>query len=137
MSKKTNSKNKNDFKTQVVNRLEEIYVNSIYIDDKKYSINKIISIYIKNMKEKFKYLGSTYLINMVKDVENIINNLNINSNYDNIEFVNSILHYCIKSIDYKHNKISIISNLPDYTIFINIIFNRKNVKNTQNCFLNV
>ena len=116
MSKKTNSKNKNDFKTQVVNRLEEIYVNSIYIDDKKYSINKIISIYIKNMKEKFKYLGSTYLINMVKDVENIINNLNINSNYDNIEFVNSILQYCIKSIDYTHKKINVEPIIPDYTL---------------------
>jgi hypothetical protein len=53
---------------------------------------------------------------MVKDVENIINNLTIKSNYDNIEFVNSILHYCIKSIDYTHKKINNLPNLPDYTI---------------------
>ena len=93
MSKKTNSKNKSDFKTDVITKLEDLYEHGLYIDDKKYSINKIISIYIKNMKEKFKLLGPTYLINMVKDVENIINNLSINSNYDNIEFVNSILQY--------------------------------------------
>lgn len=116
MSKKTNSKNKSDFKTDVITKLEELYENGLYIDDKKYSINKIISIYIKNMKEKFKLLGPTYLINMVKDVENIINNLSINSNYDNIEFVNSILQYCIKHIDYTHKKINNLPNLPDYTI---------------------
>jgi hypothetical protein len=116
MSKKTNTLKKTDFKTDVINKLEDLYTNGLYIDDKKYTINKIISIYIKNMKEKFKSLGPTYLINMVKDVENIINNLNIKSNYDNIEFVNSILQYCIKSIDYTHKKITIMPNLPDYTI---------------------
>ena len=116
MSKKTNSKNKSDFKTDVITKLEDLYEHGLYIDDKKYSINKIISIYIKNMKEKFKLLGPTYLINMVKDVENIINNLSINSNYDNIEFVNSILQYCIKTLDYTHKKINILPHLPDYTI---------------------
>ena len=116
MSKKTNTLKKTDFKTDVINKLEDLYTNGLYIDDKKYTINKIISIYIKNMKEKFKSLGLTYLINMVKDVENIINNLTIKSNYDNIEFVNSILQYCIKSIDYTHKKISIMPTLPDYTI---------------------
>ena len=116
MPKKTNSKLKTDFKTDVVNKLEDLYINGITIDDKKYTINKIISIYIKNMKEKFKSLGSTYLINMVKDVENIINNLNLESKYDNLEFVNSILHYCIKSIDYTHKKITIEPIIPDYTL---------------------
>ena len=116
MSKKTNSKNKSDFKTDVLTKLEDLYENGLYIDDKKYSINKIISIYIKNMKEKFKLLGPTYLINMVKDVENIINNLSINSNYDNIEFVNSILQYCIKHIDYTHKKINVEPIIPDYTL---------------------
>jgi len=107
---------KKNFTLNVLNKLEDIYINGIYINEKHYSINKIITIYIKNMKEKFKSLGTTYLSNMVKDVENIINNLTIKSNYDNIEFVNSILHYCIKSIDYKYKKITIMPNLPDYTI---------------------
>jgi hypothetical protein len=107
---------KKNFTINVLNKLEDIYINGIYSDEKHYSINKIITIYIKNMKEKFKSLGPTYLINMVKDVENIINNLTIKSNYDNIEFVNSILHYCIKSIDYTHKKINNLPNLPDYTI---------------------
>jgi len=116
MSRKTNTPKKTDFKTDVINKLEDLYTNGLYIDDKKYSINKIITIYIKNMKEKFKSLGQTYLNNMVKDVENIINNLSLKSNYDNIEFVNSILQYCIKSIDYTHKKINILPHLPDYTI---------------------
>ena len=53
---------------------------------------------------------------MVKNIENIINNLNIKSNYDNLEYVNNVLNYCIKSIDYKHKKINILPMLPDYTI---------------------
>ena len=116
MSKKTNSKNKIDFKTAVIHKLEDLYENGLVIDDKKYTINKMITIYIKNMKDKFKSLGPTYLNNMVKDVENIINNLTIKSNYDNIEFVNSILQYCIRSIEYTHKKINNLANLPDYTI---------------------
>ena len=116
MSKKTNTQKKTDFKTDVIYKLEDLYVNGLVIDDKKYTINKIISVYIKNMKDKFKSLGPTYLINMVKDVENIINNLTIKSNYDNIEFVNSILQYCIKSIEYTHKKINTLPTLPDYTI---------------------
>ena len=116
MSKKTNTQKKTDFKTDVIHKLEVLYVNGLVIDDKKYTINKIISVYIKNMKDKFKSLGPTYLINMVKDVENIINNLTIKSNYDNIEFVNSILQYCIKSIEYTHKKINTLPTLPDYTI---------------------
>jgi len=107
---------KNDFKTEVVNKLEDIYINGTICDGTNYTINKIIAIYIKNMKLKFHYLGTTYLNNMVKDVENIINNLNLKSNYDNLEFVNNILNYCIKSIDYKHKKINNLPNLPDYTI---------------------
>ena len=114
--KKTNTQKKTDFKTEVIHKLEELYINGIVIDDKKYTINKIISMYIKNMKEKFKSLGPTYLMNMVKDVENIINNLTIKSNYDNIEFVNSILQYCIKNIEYTHKKINNLPTLPDYTI---------------------
>ena len=122
MSQTTNSKNKttpkikNNFTTEVINKLEHIYINGITIDSKTYTINKIISIYIKNMKLKFNSLGSSYLINMVKDVETIINNLNLESKYDNLEFVNSIFNYCIKSIDYNHNKIKNLPNLPDYTI---------------------
>ena len=110
------SMNKLKFTKDVINKLEDIYINGIYIDEKHYSINKIISIYIKHIKETNKSLGKTYLINMVKDVENIINNLTIKSNYDKIEFVNSILQYCIKSIYYIHKKITIMPNLPDYTI---------------------
>lgn len=113
---KTNPKIKNNFTKEVINNLEIIYINGITIDSKTYNINKIISIYIKNMKIKFNSLGPSYLGNMVKDVETIINNLNLESKYDNLEFVNSIINYCIKSIDYTHNKIKNLPNLPDYTI---------------------
>ena len=114
MSKQT--KNKSDFKTDVINKLEDIYKNGISIDDKTYSINKVITIYVKNMKVKFNSLGASYLQNMVQDIETIINNLNIKSNYDNLEYVNNILNYCIKSLYYKHKKINVDPTIPDYTL---------------------
>ena len=110
------AKNKSDFKTDVINKLEDIYNNGFSIDDKTYTINKVITIYVKNMKLKFNSLGLTYLTNMVKDIENIINNLTIKSNYDNLEFVNNILHYCIKMLHYKHKKNSVEPTIPDYTL---------------------
>ena len=114
MSKQT--KLKTDFKSEVVNKLEDIYKNGISIDDKTYSINKVITIYVKNMKLKFNLLGTSYLTNMVKDIENIINNLTIKSNYDNLEFVNNILNYSIKMLHYKNKKTSIEPTIPDYTL---------------------
>lgn len=105
-----------DFKKSVLNKLDDIYVNGITIDDKTYKINKVVILYIKNMKLKFNYLGTTYINNMVKNVEKIINNLNMKSCYDNLEYVNNILNYCIKSIDYMHKKINVLPTMPDYTI---------------------
>ena len=114
MSKQT--KNKSDFKTDVINKLEDIYKNGISIDDKEYNINKVINIYVKNMKTKFNSLGTTYLTNMVKDIENIINNLTIKSNYDNLEYVNNVLNYSIKMLHYKNKKTSVEPTIPDYTL---------------------
>lgn len=105
-----------DFKTSVLNHLENLYLNGFMIDNKKYKINKIITFYIKQMKLKFNYLGTVYINNMIKDVETIINNLNIESKYDNLEYVNNILNYCIKHIYYLHKKNSVEPSLPDYTI---------------------
>ena len=116
MSRKTNSLTKNEFRTEVINKLEDTYKNGLSIDDKIYTINKIITIYVKNMKLKFNYLGPTYLHNMVQDIENIINNLTIKSNYDNLEYVNNILNYCIKTLYYKHKKNSVEPTIPDYTL---------------------
>jgi hypothetical protein len=116
MSRKKLTQDKTDFKTEVITKLEDIYKNGISIDDKTYTINKIITLYVKNMKIKFNSLGSTYLHNMVQDIENIINNLNIKSNYDNLEYVNNVLNYCIKILNYKHKKNITEPNIPDYTL---------------------
>ena len=116
MSRKKTTPDKIDFKTEVITKLENIYKNGISIDDKTYTINKVITIYVKNMKIKFNSLGSTYLHNMVQDIENIINNLNIKSNYDNLEYVNNILNYCIKILHYKHKKNNDEPIIPDYTL---------------------
>lgn len=116
MSRQIKEEGKSDFKTEVINKLDDIYKNGLYIDDTKYTINKVITLYVKNMKIKFNSLGLSYLHNMVQDIENIINNLNIKSNYDNLEYVNNVLNYCIKNIHYKHKKISIEPTIPDYTL---------------------
>ena len=116
MSRQIKEERKSDFKTEVINKLDDIYKNGITIDDKTYTINKVITLYVKNMKIKFNSLGLSYLQNMVQDIETIINNLTIKSNYDNLEYVNNILNYCIKNIHYKHKKISIEPTIPDYTL---------------------
>ena len=53
---------------------------------------------------------------MVKDIENIINNLTIKSNYDNLEYVNNVLNYSIKMLHYKNKKTSVEPTIPDYTL---------------------
>jgi hypothetical protein len=105
-----------EFKLDVINKLEQLYNYGLRIDNTTYTINKVITIYVKTMKLKFKNLGSTYINNMVKHIEIIINNITKDSQYDTIEFVNSILNYCINTLYFYNNKIDREPQLPDYTI---------------------
>ena len=89
--------NNNNFKLDVLNKLDHLYNYGFRIEEHDYTINKVINIYVKIMKSKIESLGQTYTNNMIKDIENIINNLNENSPYDNLEFVNTIINYCIKT----------------------------------------
>ena len=108
--------NSNKFKVNVLKKLEHLYNNGFNIGNINYTINKVINIYVKIMKSKVESLGKTYTNNMIKDIEYIINNLDENSPYDNLEFVNTIINYCIKTLHFKYKKNNIEPMLPDYTI---------------------
>ena len=110
----------NNFKKEVINKLQYLYTYGIVIvidnTNTTFTINTVINIYVKKMKLKYSNLGEIYLKNMLKDIETIINNLNIESTYDTIEFVNNIINYCNNSLYFTYKKIEIEPNLPDYTI---------------------
>ena len=108
--------NNNNFKLNVLNKLEHLYNYGFNIGRINYTINKVINIYVKIMKSKVESLGKKYTNNMIKDIENIINNLDENSPYDNIEFVNTIINYCIKTLYFKYKKNDREPMFPDYTI---------------------
>ena len=108
--------NNNNFKLDVLKKLEHLYNYGFRIEEHDYTINKVINIYVKIMKSKFAYLGTTYINNMIKDIENIINNLDENSPYDNLEFVNTIINYCIKTLNFKYKQNDREPMVPDYTI---------------------
>ena len=108
--------NNNNFKLDVLNKLDHLYNYGFRIEEHDYTINKVINIYVKIMKSKVESLGQTYTNNMIKDIENIINNLDENSPYDNLEFVNTIINYCIKTLHFKYKKNDIEPMFPDYTI---------------------
>ena len=108
--------NNTNFKRDVLKKLEHLYNNGFNIGSINYTINKVINIYVKIMKSKVESLGQKYTNNMIKDIENIINNLDEHSPYDNLEFVNTIINYCIKTLHFKYKKNNIEPMLPDYTI---------------------
>ena len=100
----------------MLKNLEHLYKYGFRIEVYDYTINKVINIYVKIMKSKIESLGQTYTNNMIKDIENIINNLDENSPYDNLEFVNTIINYCIKTLNFKYKKNNREPMMPDYTI---------------------
>lgn len=106
----------NNFKLDVLKKLDHLYTYGFSISGNNYTINKVINIYVKMMKSKVDSLGKTYTNNMIKDIENIINNLDEHSPYDNLEFVNTIINYCIKTLHFKYKKNDREPMLPDYTI---------------------
>ena len=108
--------NNTNFKLDVLNKLDHLYNYGFRIEDNNYTINQVINIYVKMMKSKFSNLGTTYINTMVINIENIINNLNKDSHYDNLEFVNTIINYCIKTLHFKYKKNDREPMLPDYTI---------------------
>ena len=106
----------NNFKLDVLNKLDHLYNNGFRIAGHTYSINKVINIYVNNMKLKCSHLGLLYTNNMIKNIENILNNLDEDSPYDTIEFVNNVINYCIKTLTFKYKKNNREPVLPDYTI---------------------
>ncbi len=108
--------NSSHYKLDVLTKLDHLYNYGFRIEENNYTINKVINIYVKIMKSKVESLGKTYTNIMIKDIENIINNLDENSPYDNLEFVNTIINYCIKKLQFKYKKNDRDPMLPDYTI---------------------
>jgi len=108
--------NNTNFKLDVLNKLDHLYNYGFRIEENNYTINQVINIYVKMMKSKFAYLGTTYINTMIINIENIINNLNKDSHYDNIEYVNTIINYCIKTLHFKYKKNDREPMFPDYTI---------------------
>jgi len=105
-----------NFKLNILTKLEHLYNYGFTIEEEHYSIIKVINIYVKIMKLKFSNLGKLYISNMTKDIEKIINNLNKDSHYNNFEYVNTIINYCIKELYFKYKKNNKETKIPDYTI---------------------
>ena len=82
-----------------------------------YKLEGILLFYIDQMRAKFSNMGEKYITNMIIDVENIFKNVSSTSQYDTLEFVNTVIEYCFKTIAYKYTKKEKpYPQLPDYTL---------------------
>jgi hypothetical protein len=83
---------------------------------KLYKLNDIIKIYIDNMIIKWVHMGEKYINDMIMNINNIFRNASIQSKYDILEFINSVILYSFKHMSYKYTKNKIEPKLPDYTL---------------------
>jgi hypothetical protein len=86
---------------------------------RKHTLEMILTEYIKKMHSKYTSLGSNILQRLQEHIINIFKNINPNSNYETLEYINNVIKWYFKSLTIHRNKTSkevIIVSLPDYTI---------------------
>ena len=124
------NKNYSKYAETVMSKVEILSTTGKFYKRKIYKINKILEIYIENMKIKYSNMGDQYLLEMINNINTIFKYVSRYTNYDTLEFVDLVIIYTFKIIDYNINenkvkKVSNVSNisnvstiptLPDYTI---------------------
>ncbi len=86
---------------------------------RKHTLEMILTEYIKQMHSKYTSLGSNILQRLQEHIINIFKNINPNSNYETLEYINSVIKWYFKNLTIRRDKTSkqvIVTNLPDYTI---------------------
>ena len=113
---KEQSKNVSSFAETVLTSVELLKTTGKSYRRKIYKVDDILCYFIDNMKLKFSNMGEKYIIEMIKNINNIFNNVSRQSNYDMLEFVYSVIEYGYKMISYKFTKKKLEPKLPDYTM---------------------
>ena len=113
---KEESKNVSSFAETVLTSVELLKTTGKSYRRKIYKVDDILCYFIDNMKLKFSNMGEKYIIEMIKNINNIFNNVSRQSNYDMLEFVYSVIEYGYKMISYKFTKKKLEPKLPDYTM---------------------
>ena len=113
---KEESKNVSSFAETVLTSVELLKNTGKSYRRKIYKVDDILCYFIDNMKLKFSNMGDKYIIEMIKNINNIFNNVSRQSNYDMLEFVYLVIEYGYKMISYKFTKKKLEPKLPDYTM---------------------
>jgi hypothetical protein len=113
---KEESKNVSSFAETVMTSVELLTTTGKSYRRKIYKVDDILYYFIDNMKLKFSNMGDKYIIEMIKNINNIFNNVSRQSNYDMLEFVYLVIEYGYKMISYKFTKKKLEPKLPDYTM---------------------
>ena len=101
---KEQSKNVSSFAETVLTSVELLKTTGKSYRRKIYKVDDILCYFIDNMKLKFSNMGDKYIIEMIKNINNIFNNVSRQSNYDMLEFVYLVIEYGYKMISYKFTK---------------------------------
>lgn len=106
----------NKFKTAALDRLSKLQSDGISYRRIVHNIDNVLTKYILDMNEKNKHLGNRNLELLGIAVKSIFQNVNINCQYDVIEYVHCVMDWYFKCLGFKYNLIKKQPMLPDFTI---------------------
>lgn len=108
-----------EFRKQVLQTIFNLQNSGIIFNRKKYTLEHVLNSYITKILEKNTMLGTVILERMHNHVLHIFTNINSNTPYEVLDFVNTVIKWYIKTLRIRRDRITlaIISvPLPDYTI---------------------
>jgi hypothetical protein len=108
-----------EFRKQVLQTIFNLQKSGIIFNRKKYTLEHVLNSYITKILEKNTMFGTVIIERMHNHVLHIFNNINSNTPYEVLDFVNTVIKWYFKTLRIRRDRITLAIipvPLPDYTI---------------------
>lgn len=108
-----------EFRKQVLQTIFNLQKSGIIFNRKQYTLEHVLNSYITKILEKNTMFGTVIIERMNNHVLHIFNNINSNTPYEVLDFVNTVIKWYFKTLRIRRDRITLAIipvPLPDYTI---------------------
>ena len=109
----------NEFRNKVLETISNLQGAGHLFNRKRHTLEHVLNSYITKVNEKHTMLGTVILERMAIQVSYIFKQVNSNTPFEVLDFINTIIKWYFRSLIKRRNQITLAIepvHLPDYTI---------------------
>ena len=109
----------NEFRNKVLETISNLQGTGHLFNRKRHTLEHVLNSYITKVNEKHTMLGTVILERMAIQVSYIFKQVNSNTPFEVLDFINTIIKWYFRTLIKRRNKITLEIepvSLPDYTI---------------------